>query len=402
MQTDLSEDERAQLEQSLMMPQESMPLSVPPGLAEPESRMDNSTSARVAPEPAKKSGGLNLARALYAFGGGDINAYDRNRREAREAPLKLKMQQQELADKRQATLGAQQERTLKSQELRDSIDPKSELSKSSATQFAQLNAARADLLQKYNPRLAQAFADAAFDAAGRSRIDIVRSGEQLDKLWKNFEGLMSNEAKQALAGQNLDLRRMQVEGTLANAAATRDLARAAFADKVQDREQSQNDKAVADYGKAVGPLRETEALLNEAKHVKKGVNTGKFANFMQTKILAPLGLKGENFTTLEAIQGTVNNAITKLQSGGNVTSGEAERLRQQLAMLDQDDREFEIKLKQMMTTVANKISQIKSAYPKGASIAEGNNKSMTAPHGQRVRQNGHEFEWNGSKYVEVK
>lgn len=164
---------------------------------------------------APQEQGFNFERAVAGLTGGasGIAAYDKARQERAEAPLRRKNQEEQLEltrMQREATVGdikdKQADRVLKSQELRDAMDPNSELSKASAAEYAALNNARADMLAESNPKLADHFRQAAGRAAKQSRMQIGNTEKANSEIMGNFLKMLDMKAKQSLAEQGNDLR----------------------------------------------------------------------------------------------------------------------------------------------------------------------------------------------------
>lgn len=158
--------------------------------------------------PTQDKGGFNWQRAIAGFTGGQggIESFDRSQIARENAPLQRatqQMQQQlaagELHDK-------QADRALKSQELRDAMDPNSDLSKASSAEYAALNNARADLLAESNPKLAEHFRQAAQRASTMSRLQIGNTEKANSEIMGNFMKMIDMQARQALASQGNELR----------------------------------------------------------------------------------------------------------------------------------------------------------------------------------------------------
>jgi len=214
----------------------------------------------------------------------------------------------------------------------------------------------------------------ALEAQGAARRDSNSRG------WASLnEQRRHNQAGEEMGGQKLDVR-------------------------MEKDQQKLNEK--------VAGLNEQDELLHDAQEQKKKVNTGWLSDKVQQG-LKYVGLADKDFINLESTIAGVNNQIIKLQAGGNVTASEATRMRQQLMDLSMDDEEFDIKLIRVIRQIQlkkNNAAQeyqrkpggaVKDAAPISKKLVD-KVEGSAPPRGNRVRQNGHTFEWNGSEYVEVK
>jgi hypothetical protein len=290
---------------------------------------------------------------------------------------------------------------------REAANPQSAASAKMREEMAQNLAVMGEAIPTMKPRL-----DGIASALGKmSAADMMGMQERLGGIFKLVRGVQHDRATEAMAGKKLEQGERQIAATIADKAEGRQIARATLqarldelAEKRAERQDNQDEKDAANLGKDIAPLNETEALINEAKQAKQKVNTGEIASRIQNG-LKWLGLANDDYLKLETIQGTLNNQIFKLQSGGTITDDESRRLLQQVAALNQDDNEFDIKLAQMMDTVKLKQNEVKAAHPRAAAKAAAKKppaqKASSAPHGNTVKQNGHTFQWNGQKYVQV-
>jgi hypothetical protein len=147
-----------------------------------------------APAPAPQSKPFDWQRALTAFSGGDVGALDRKRQLEAEAPVRQAMQQAQMAEL--AERG--QERHAKSQELRDSMDPGSELSRAAADDYARSSLAKAELLAKRNPKLAAMFENEAKRAQGKSRAQIAQMAKTSAELMGDFGRMLDRDVRQRM------------------------------------------------------------------------------------------------------------------------------------------------------------------------------------------------------------
>lgn len=233
-----------------------------------------------APQPAPQDDGFDIRRLMHTLGGGTALDYDKFKAQERESSLNNDMRRQQIALGNLDLQDRQEERHLKAQELRDSINPQSQLSQSTAAEMARLNNARAQMLADKNPNLAKMFATAAQGAAGRSRLDLMRTGSHLDTLWNNFTGMMNADAKNALASEGMNLRREGVQAQKDNAQATRQLG---YARLGEDTRHNQTTEEIArnkvdeklPAGGEIKTYRDSEEGLKKIERIKQLLASGK-------------------------------------------------------------------------------------------------------------------------------
>ncbi len=316
--------------------------------------------------PQRKSGGFNLVRGLAGFSGGaaGISAYDKARQDARDEPGRQADQADKLTD-----------RKTRRQELVDAMNPGSDSSKAAQAGFAESARARASMLAPKFPVLAAALEKAADSAAGKNKLQIMDMEKRHAAMFGEATKLLDSDSRQELARQGMDLKRGTLEATKDNAAATRELGQGRLALDTRKAGEDERHHQADEAGKVtakiekdqeklnekVAGLNEQEELLQLAKEQKKKVNTGWLSNTLQQG-LKKIGLESTDFDNLEATIAGVNNQIIKLQAGGNVTAGEAARMRQQLSSLDMDDREFDNKLDAVMRQITVKKKNAAKEY----------------------------------------
>jgi hypothetical protein len=214
------------------------------------------------------------------------------------------------------------------------------------------------------PKLHKVQIDSLADRAAK------RMGESLRQI--------DSDSRNDLAAANLGVKKEALGATVADRNADNARQWAQYkVDVAKQEEAARHNKAVEDGGSArvalkhekdqeklnatVGGLNEQEELLNQVKEQKKGVNTGFFNNKLQQG-LKYIGLESKDFDNLEATLAGVTNQIIKLQAGGNVTAGEAARMRQQLPSPDMDDQEFSTKLEAVTRQLALKKQNAAKQY----------------------------------------
>lgn len=360
--------------------------------------------------------GFDVRGAMLGLAGGPqaVLAYQRQKAEeqryANEAPDRLigrQLQRANLQDQ-------MDERQLKRKQLADAIDPNSEASRAAGADLDEYLASSADMFEKYNPQIAATLRAQIGKSAGRHKMDTDRRKSAIAERLKTFQDLLAYDDKQRTAAddrawkrkeadENQEIRREGIAAHRQSADAMAALAGARFADSKEERQRVRDEKEAEAYGKDMAPLEENEQTMQDVKAGKPNVNTGAIASRLQ-KARKLIGLTDNDWDTLEGRLAAVNNQIIKLQAGGNVTNGEAERMRQQMPSMDMDDSEFNAKLGTVMEQIARKKTQVKAKHPQTSSRVgvESAAAAQPAPHGNIVRQNGKTFQWNGSKYVEVK
>ncbi len=258
-------------------------------------------------------------------------------------------------------------------------DVKSPQSMSAQKEFADYAMASAEM-PGLPPEFVARFKKAAENAGNMSAEQISSARPVMDKMLGNVVKAKGADASSRLAAESMGLRREGLDAQRENAAAMRSLAGARFAEtheenqrRQDDREKNRDEKEAEAYGKDISPLNEQDALLTQVKALKGEnpdkplVNTGKVANFLQG-IRQKIGLEDHKWDTAEGLLAGVNNQIIKLQAGGNVTSGEAIRMQQQLPDMSKDDAEFNDKLATVMQQIALKQQQVKAKHPRTSGV----------------------------------
>lgn len=301
----------------------------------------------------------------------------------------------------------------KLQFARDEADPNSELSKTAASAVAQKYMAQAQLLAAKNPQIAKMLTDSANKMlAGGVSARMVKENlaalgsvapQALGEASKAFDDTMQAQANaRGWAGLKQSDEHFKAAQT------------GKITAKIEKDQEKLNEKTAG--------LNEQDELLRDVGEQKKNVNTGYFSNAMQQG-LKKIGLESKEFDDLEATLAGVTNQIIKLQAGGNVTHGEAARMRQQLPSPDMDDQEFETKLDRVVKQIAIKKKnaakeyqrksggEVRDSAPIGRELVqqqEGNPKAATTNTSTRFKigdtatnKQGKKARWNGTAWEPV-
>lgn len=328
---------------------------------------------------------------------------------AKSAAVKEKREQEkhELEQSLLAPLKADEKRqkiqrgAIDLQTARDASTPGSEYSKAMRSSIAQKLGAQAAVVGQRDPKVAQLLqtaSDNMMKNGGMSAMQAIKVAENFGDVGRLAVSQAHNIATESLAKAGLAVRREGLQQADEHFNEAQDNKVTAKLEKDQER-----------LNEKVAGLNENDELMGMVKEDKGKVNTGWLANKLQgwRKIV---GGTDNGWDTLEGTLAAVNNQIIKLQAGGNVTSGEAARMRQQLPSMDMDDSEFGAKLDTVINQIGikkknagkqyqrNPNGEVRDTAPIGRELVG----KKPAPHGQRVKQNGHVFEWNGSEYVEAK
>jgi len=336
--------------------------------------------AQQAPQPSPpRERGFDFERAVAGLTGrgAGIAALDNSR-------LAAQRQQSDEAIRQQQMQSHQAEQALKQTELRDSVNPQSELSRVAVEEYARTNMARAAILKDQNPKLAAMFEQAAKSSAGKSRMQIMQAEKSNQQMMGELLKMIDFQAKRMQNQESNDIRREGIAASRANAAAMRAIAGDRLAETRnqnaimnQDRADKRLEREAEAYGKDVAPLNETNELLDEAESVKRNVNTGKISNlvhkgakFIGVETDKPIDIAGvrvlnstKDYARLERSIGAVDNQITNLVSGKTITPNEGERLKRELAELDMDDQEFETKVQGIRNRIAIKLKEANKKHP---------------------------------------
>jgi hypothetical protein len=239
------------------------------------------------------------------------------------------------------------------------MDAASDLSRSFVESAASALSSKAQLLAAKFPDIAERLWTAAKGLAGKSyeeaKAAVAALGPVATQALEEAQRQTANKYRErglGLQGAALAETKRYHDMSDANADAGRI---EAHLTKPQEKLNSQ-----------IEDLSGTEELLNEVKDRKKDVDTGWFMNKVN-KARQWAGIPDKNYDTMEALLAAVDNEIIKLQAGGNVTAGEAVRMKQQLAMVDQNDPEFEAKLDAMLKNVGMKKRRKINQYQRNAS-----------------------------------
>jgi len=145
------------------------------------------------------SGGFDIARGLWAAGGGDLASFDapRNREQDRQDRQVAAFDQKQL--------------------VRQGMDPQSEISRQRQGEYAQQMQSRAQIAaQSGMGELARTFADEAKRASTMSATQIDRASQTFGGVLKESMGAAEMAAKQQLAQQGQDYKQDMLQATIGN------------------------------------------------------------------------------------------------------------------------------------------------------------------------------------------
>ncbi len=283
---------------------------------------------------------------------------------------------------------------------------------------------RAAIVSERNPSLGVMMTEAA-DGLFKSNVPAMHVGSIMSPFGDVAKDAISEghaKATEALAGASLNQKVADQTHDNAHAAEVLGLAKGSKAEDARHNRAMEGVAAAkADLhitkpqeklNQEISNLEQLTGLLKQAKAMKGGVNTGPIANTVQ-KLGQKVGISTDKYDNLQQLMATINNKIIKEFAGSAVSPAEMYRIQEQIATLDKDDPTFDrnidaaieqtIKLHSLRT---DQYQRSRGGAPIDQSVTaskavSGEGASKPAPHGQRVKQNGKTFEWNGSKYVEV-
>lgn len=334
----------------------------------PDMAMGARSTTPVAP-PEKSGGGFDWSRAFFAAGGGDLGAFDADRRDRRDAPARAQKAEQE----RQLGQEKLNAFSLQKQKARDAIDPGSNNSLAAQREFAELMSGRAKQLAEKHPALAAEFEAYAKKAPSMhaAAIDRAMKSPRMAEVLRQID----SESRNDLAGANLRVKREALRATVADRNSDNTRQREQLNEAIRhnqaveaatgNRLTAKIEKDQEKLNEKVAGLNEQDDLLTLAGEQRKKTNTGFFNNKLQQG-LKYLGLESKDFDNLESTLAGVTNQIIKLQAGGNVTAGEAARMRQQLPSVDMDEQEFGTKLEAVARQIRLKKENAAKQYERKA------------------------------------
>ena len=217
-----------------MPPPAAAPGAMPSGLMTPAQREDMNARLMAINVGQAASEGSMAAANIYSKGAaGAFNpgVFDSMRAQLRapqedaERARKQALEQHHLAQQdekfgwdREAQIEATKQKRLQAQQLQDSLDPKSEFSKSQVDQAKMLYGARAQVLQDQMPQIAGIFQQAAKGLDGKNAMDVMKQEDRLKELMGDTLKYVDIKAKQDLAAgeQNLKQRGVTAQERLAD------------------------------------------------------------------------------------------------------------------------------------------------------------------------------------------
>ncbi len=366
---------------------------------------DQAMQSQVAHELARPEREAALARQQDLENERRTLALRKDAREERMAGQKATKAEQEIAQLK-----------AKNQVFSESIDPNSAVSKNAREYAAQNIETQAAAIEHRDKPYAEILRKNAANIRSNTALSAARLTELAkDKFVGNqVQAALSaahSEAMEAIARGQLGLGYRRASETERHNRATEDNATIRIEDKNQGKQEKLNEK--------IESLGDMEDLAGRAQDVKKDVNTGWLAEKVG-KARQFVGLADKKFDTLEALKGDLDSQIGLLRSGQAVSASEEKKLRKFLADLSVDDETFETKLDLLKGHLArlkeravrqlqrhgngrtiDRSNTARQATGETPALNPGEQAAKPAPHGQRVKQNGHVFEWNGQKYVMV-
>jgi len=354
---------RAMYSPAVATERQPLPMPEKQAQADTEGRAMNvqlPSTQQAAPSAPASRGDWDFFRAATAFGGGDVNAYDAAQKERRNRPYVQEQRRLQASDDAQAR--ADRERASASARAR--LDPLSPESKQAQDDYV-------NALNQYAniPGIPKSISDQLVESSANAS---KMSAAHIDRAFPALKDLLGTALKGASVVQNNEnkdedrnLKRMSTTAQIESAKAARDLANLRFTESKQEKAAARDEKEAEAYGKDISPLNEKLALLEGVSANKKSVDTGPVMAKLQ-KVRQWFGIEDKDWDTLEGRLSAVDNEIIKAQAGGNVTAGEAERMRQQLPSMDMNDATFNAKLLTVAEQLRLKKQQVNLKHPRTA------------------------------------
>lgn len=302
-------------------------------------------------------GGFDIQRALLGMtsGAAGIQAVDAAR--AQRARLLLDQMREARQNQLSDMSIAEQQRKLDLSKA--SLDPASSVSEKARTRFL----SQIDGYGRLMPKLKPMLDNLAAGVQNMSAADVAAADEQGLSLVELARKLEHDQAMQAIAADNRELKKEQIKATndarSESFAFRKDEAEA----KRQEREDARTERDVAAYGKEVAPIDDALFNADEALEAKKKVSTGKAQNFFH-EVRKAVGIPNKDMVALESAAGALGAGIRHAISGGAVTPDEGKYLLKQLAELDQSDPEYDIKLQKIHARLMRSKKAIQAAHPR--------------------------------------
>jgi len=360
-----------------MAPQQSQPVAAP--VQAPTQVVQAQQQA--APQQ-EQGGGFDFERAIAGLTGRSAgianvdNARLAARRQAmgeKDGAIDRRLKQQEFDDR-------QEDRALSRQQIRDALDPNSEMSQRAAKLYEMQVADMAEMIgDGPGSQLIKHYAGAS---KGASYKQIKDYADRLETSTKHRIDLTAAGQKRKDREEDLRWKETVHNDSMADRAASRADRRAQNDIANADRDERQQDKRDAAYAKEAGPLSEAEILMDEASELKKKANTGKVANFVQEKIRKPLGFPDKDLLALESKQGEVNASLRKAEAGLSQTTGETINLRKTTPETDMDDDEYDQKQKDRAAQIRLRQEIARQNHPR----ATGSKPSVDSGKADRARK----------------
>ncbi len=284
---------------------------LPSGSVSPADRADMDARTRALNVgQAASEGSMAMANILSHGGAGAFNSgtFDSARHQinagAEDAANRRKqaMENEKFGWERDAQGEQTKQKRLQAQQLQDSLDPKSEFSKSQTEQAKMLYNARAEVIQDQMPQIADIFRKSASQLDGKNAMDVMKQEDRLKELMGDSLKMVDIKAKQSLALAEASTKERGV-------AAQEKLAESTVGDRRVDN-QLQREKFEFEKGKEHD--KSLKVHMSEAQ--KKEVDEmGKLLTFMDKSEEWLGGLKSGKIKT-GLVSGAKNSAVNALDS----------------------------------------------------------------------------------------
>jgi hypothetical protein len=287
-----------------------------------------------------------------------------------------------------------EEKKLKTQQLRDSMTGDSQLSRSYADQYKQMNLARAEILAERNPTLAARFKGLAESADGRSMMELSKLEDGNKQIMGEFGKIIDAEARRALTERQLGIQGSLAQSTIKDREVGNELARERLnLEKNKDLNINVR-KPQEKLNKEINDLTQALENMQKLEGTKEEVNTG-FVIDKLAKLGEKFDLTSDDRQRFNALTARIFNKETKELAGSAVSEAEWARISPQIPQTSDDDKVFMAKLKNAMEVTREILEKRKREYQmtKGRPLDSSQTASdSTGVRKKRVMQNGKLFE----------
>lgn len=269
-----------------------------------------------APRQPRDSGGFDWGRALTAFGGGDVGAYDTRKNRQADAPFR------EVEQKLQLEQGA-----LKNQGMRDDQNDAGQARKSkyalvdssspeSMQMQEQLSRTWNQTAQMVPAQFADEFKNAAAATKGKSAAQLMQQKSALDQLLGNVFKFQHENASQEKAVADENYKAAMLNATTDNQRDGRNVQYAQMAQSDDHFNKELDRKALADAARAkAGKLRIQSKSVD-----KKAISELQDIDAMETQLQdvereLPKAMTGPGTDAALAVEGVAKSSIGKALGG---------------------------------------------------------------------------------------